>query len=248
MDNLTHLATNQLAIDTFESIRQLPRGGLGVFLLSGLLISLFNDKTKNKSSINEKFIKFPKGSKGKPELIGYVRIVVWFFQLQGYAKQFIILCNRIIYLQKHSGSKFLVAYLKEATRIYIQVLSGNVTSPNRKGVLVAVSPKSGLPMIIPTPLRNLKSRVLIRGVLTVLTCYRKVAYVTPIDYSSITEKFNGISQLGHLPEMEVVHKWFAPYNNGLTKLILPNAELRFLTTSGPNHKLSWVSAYIDGYL
>lgn len=58
------------------------------------------------------------------EVKNYARIVIWFFGKYRLAASIMLFVNRVCVIQKRSGTKFLVSYLKECTRLVVLFLFG----------------------------------------------------------------------------------------------------------------------------
>jgi len=179
----------------------------------------------------------------KTEVHQYFRLLIWTIGLHNHRLDFLLLCSRILNLWKHNGAEFVVLYLKEATRIVQHYVSGLPTSSPSGGVLVRVD-GSGIPMIIPGPLRILirrRSEDIIRGVLTSITLYRVIRSSPKLKVDPLVDPFKGMSP--RLPDKEVSQIWEKRFSK--FDFMLNEAELLASVSAGPNHKLALVSLLGD---
>jgi len=139
---------------------------------------------------------------------------------QGSFKEFV---TRVQTLGRRSGKKFLCQYLKECVRIMICFLNHVKYSIPKGGVIVKVD-RSGLPTIIPGPLRVILREYLVgstyrgflvlRCVLTILSFYRVLQFRNLPDLASITDAFSGISPILESGELRNVFTWFPKVSVG----------------------------------
>jgi len=146
------------------------------------------------------------------------------------------LVTRIQTLGRKSGKKFLCLYLKECVRIMIHFLNRDEYTCRPGGVIVKVC-RSGLPKIIPWPLRKilleyiqgrtLKGTLVLRCTLTVLSLYRVLQFRCLPNLSSITDEFRGVSDTLENKELGTVLAWFPKIFLGPSKMVLSESK-------GPN--------------
>jgi hypothetical protein len=151
----------------------------------------------------------------------------------------------MVTLWKKSGKKFLVLYLKETVRMVIAFLNHSLyTLP--KGGTEARKDRRGLPLIVPGKLRHhirlardegaWYSVLVTRAVLTILSFYRVITFVTKPSLSSITDKFDGIDPLFPSGELDKVLAMFPTVKLGKPTLFISES-------AGPNGpKATWFSA------
>jgi len=153
-----------------------------------------------------------------------------------------VLGDRLVRLWQLSGTRFTIAYLKEARLALMAWANSRAYTPN-PGVKIRLS-RSGIPRIIPAGLRpvslaTLRERVIFRGLHTVFNLYRVMDWKgAKPDFSSITQPFSGVSATLFDEEIRAVLKLFT----------LPQFQLGYVVpwvniSSGPNHPWSlWGSA------
>lgn len=138
------------------------------------------------------------------EGIRYVRLIIWLFNLQPWATDMINLWNEINDLRKRNGTVFLVAYLKEANRLLMLCVAGSPGRSDPFGTIVRTANTTGVPSIIPYVMRReilAYNQDVIRGILTIFSMYRIISIPGKLKLSTITDKFNGLTQT--LPQYEV---------------------------------------------
>jgi len=137
----------------------------------------------------------------------YVLFVLWFLD-PGFPFQFKEMANRIRALWIGNGRKFVVTYLKEATRLVHHFLSGKpATCDMNAAGGPRVASRRGLPLIIPGVIRlqiEADNPVVIRAVLTILSVYRIIKYPGSLKLATITDPFKGLSETLDKVEVAVV--------------------------------------------
>jgi hypothetical protein len=121
------------------------------------------------------------------------------------------------FLWRKSGKKFLVLYLKECVRIVLGFINSSPVTAQKAGVEVRVS-RAGLPTIIPGALRKsilafkfeggYRNTLVLRAVLTILSCYRVINFTARPNLSTITGAFTGVSPLLDVIELGKVVSLF----------------------------------------
>lgn len=175
----------------------------------------------------------------------YVRLVLWFFNVQD-QQPFLTLMERIVRLNKDSGYKYSVPYLKECLRLIQHWKSGNPTIALKGDIRVAS--KRGLPLILPSSLRIQLERSepqVLRIVLTLISIFRIYKYPSVPTLSTITGPFTGVSSTLDWGEIRRIRTLF----NSFVPLTVPKGreELIPLRTAGPNFKRSILGAPLDAY-
>lgn len=178
------------------------------------------------------------------EIWSVVHLLVLLSGLTAHMDAFKLLTERMVRLWEKSGRKFLVLYLKEATRMVIAFLNRSLYTRPTDGTEVRAD-RRGLPLIIPQSLRyyirqgrdtsNPEALLVTRAVLTCLSVYRVIGVKGVPDFSSITDPFTGISPVFTSGEVNSVARLFPKIRlGGLTWTLSENA--------GPNGpKATWFS-------
>jgi len=152
-----------------------------------------------------------------------------------------VLADRLHRLWKLSGTKFLIAYIKECRLALIAWANSSQYTPN-PGVRVRIRP-NGWPSIVPSALRvphvgTLAHKVTFRGLHTVFNLYRVMDWKGAVpDFSSITNGFTGVSDTLFPKEVSHAISMFpkVQFPKGITT---PWVN----TSAGPNHPWStWSS-------
>lgn len=162
-------------------------------------------------------------------------------ELMGPFKEFV---TRIQTLGRKSGKKFLCIYLKECVRITIHFINRSQYTRQQGGVIVKVD-RSGLPTIIPWEIRawimqflqyhSIKSTLVLRCALTVLSFYRVLQFRNLPNLASITDGFRGISDTLEIKELYTVLAWFP-------KILIGPIQLVMSESKGPNGpRATWFS-------
>jgi len=102
--------------------------------------------------------------------------------------------ERIIYLKKNNGNKWLVSYLKGSKLALDHYLSGNPQS--HLGHSPRIASLNGIPLIIPKSLHGLIARGdvgPIRVIQGILSVFRILPVKGDLKLSTITQSFSGIS-------------------------------------------------------
>jgi hypothetical protein len=174
--------------------------------------------------------------KSPKEMKSMLILLVHGLSLVKYYAHFVVLVERIISLYKKSGRKFTVLYLKECSRATIQWFASQTYIPNPE---VWIALKSGLPLIIPGPLRHLIRQIksagdsatgvlVLRGVLSVFQFWRvmKVPGSQP-KWSTITDPSTAVG-LPSNDEVQQAVKLLPPL------MVRKTVEWRISEVSGPN--------------
>lgn len=155
--------------------------------------------------------------------------------------------KRLVTLWKHSGSKFLCAYLKEAVRMVIAFINHSLYTMPKASASVRKD-RRGLPKIVPGVLRksivlardqgSIKDILILRIVLTVLSFYRVLNFRAKPNLDSITLPFSGVGpSLPHW-ELEKVRTLFGNLRFGGFSWFISES-------AGPNGpKATWFS-FVD---
>lgn len=182
------------------------------------------------------------------ELRNYIVLSAWLLRVydlwhEGWSP----LMKKILHLWKVSGKTFLVQYLKECTRLvqkWVASENPGVSTPSVR------CDNSGLPLIIPKCLRLLirdfkyrgveRGRLVLKGVLTILTVYRVIGIKPIRKLQTITSAFSGTSTLLMDGEVNTVLSWLGK------KLILPKCKILWINESaGPNFPRSTWGSPLD---
>jgi len=176
-------------------------------------------------------------------------LLVYALRLDLYLHLFLKMADKIIHLWTFSGRKATVGYLKECVRATVQFLAGQVYQRSPTAVHIRLD-KSGLPVIIPGPLRNsirsiklgeptTEPLMIARCILSILSLWRTIRVRgTVADLSSVTSPYTG-TVFSLLKEVKVVSRWFP-------KLVVrKGGSWRISETSGPNSPLSTWGAFAD---
>jgi len=144
------------------------------------------------------------------EIWGMTRLLILSVGLTEYLGSFKQFTDRLLTLWTKSGKKYLVLYMKEALAHVIAFLN-HVRRPYNQGAPGLRLSRAGLPTIIPTPLRQaimrfrahggLRDGLVLRTVLTVLSMYRVLNFVSKPNLATITDPFNGVSPLLDINEL-----------------------------------------------
>jgi hypothetical protein len=155
------------------------------------------------------------------EIWGITHLLILSVGLTSFMSNFKQLTERLLELWRKSGKKFLVLYIKQALAHVIAFLNHKSISFTQGMVSMRLS-RAGLPTIIPGPLRavilrfrregGLRDRLVVRTVLTVLSMYRVLNFVSKPNLATITDPFNGISPLLDINELGEVLKLFPRLN------------------------------------
>jgi len=170
------------------------------------------------------------------------RIVSRLVKLLGFERgPWIVLAGRLTRLWKLSGTRFLIAYLKECRLALIAWSNSSPYTPN-PGVRVRLRP-SGWPSVVPTALRvpnlgTMQNRLVFRGLHTVFNLYRVMDWKGALpDFSSITNRFTGVSETLFPQEVSAVIR-LLPQVQFPKGIVAPWVN----TSAGPNHPWStWSS-------
>lgn len=134
------------------------------------------------------------------EIFKYLGVLVWIFNAKPIYKDLKILVNNILHLWKRSGSNFTFLYLKECCRLIVRALSG-VPEDNSfitLGKIIVKRDRHGIPTIIPLPLRKFlyaKRESRVQLLLSLLSLYRVMPSVQKPKFNTITDPFNGTSEM-----------------------------------------------------
>jgi hypothetical protein len=174
---------------------------------------IFTFKDMSAAIINRKWIT-------TKEIWGVTHLLVLSTGLVEYLSDFKLFTTRLVTLWRKSGKKFLCLYLKEATACVIAFLNHTRRVTPQGAPRVRLS-RAGLPTIIPGPLRTIivsfrlfggmKDRLVTRIVLTVLSLYRVMNFVSKPNLATITAPFNGVSPLFQELELGKVLSLFKVY-------------------------------------
>lgn len=176
-------------------------------------------------------------------------LLVYALRLSEYLPYFLSLADKIILLWKNSGRKATVNYLKECVRATVQYLAGQQYIRSPTAVHIALA-KSGLPAIIPGPLR-VKITCVKRGLptsepiniarctLSILSVWRTIRVKgTMPDMATVTSPYTGTIR-SLISEVRAVQKWFPAL------LVKKGGSWRISETSGPNAQLSTWGSIAD---
>jgi hypothetical protein len=212
------------------------------FSWNNFIVKSINHGFKFKVYDEKEWIKFR-------EFDPFLRLILWFLGLrhQKDTDSFNEMLNNIKHLVEKSGSNFTFLYLKDVRGLVIRYLSGNDT--NYSGKLYIRTDRSGIPKLIPTPLRDiLRKRLLIQdrkiiiGIITVLSVFRSFKTHPKVDLRSIVEPFNGENQSLDLSKLK----------KALEVLKFPNYKTSFklfpvlgLLSRSPNNHISILGCELD---
>jgi hypothetical protein len=159
------------------------------------------------------------------------------------------LADKLIYKWEYSGRKATVLYLKEAVRATVQFLAGQKYVYNPTVVHIKLD-KSGLPVIIPKPLRNsirsiklgeptTEPMMIARCVLSILSVWRTIRVRGTIpDLSTVKAPYTGTRLTSKMEIGAVVHRF--------PKLrVREGGSWNILESSGPNAPLSTWGSFAD---
>lgn len=190
---------------------------------------IFTFKEMSAAIINRKWITLK-------EIWRVTHLLVLSVGLTEYMVDFKHFAGNLTTLWQKSGKKFLVLYLKECVAYVIAYLNHTRRELPKGAPRVRLS-RAGLPLIIPGPLRyiilrfraegGMKDRLVVRTVLTVLSLYRVMNFVSRPNLATITDPFNGISPLFLISELEGVL-------NLLPKAVLKGVSWTIGESAGPN--------------
>jgi len=185
--------------------------------------------------------------KSPMEMKSMIILLVHALALVKYYAHFVVLCERIISLYKRSGRKFTIFYLKECSRATIQWFAGQTYIPNPE---VWIALKSGLPLIIPGPLRYLIRQIksggdstlgtrLLRGVLSVFQFWRVMKMPGSVPkWNTITDPSTATS-LPSINEVDLAVKLLPSLK------VQRTVEWRISEVSGPNTPIATLGLLLD---
>nr|QDH87249.1 MAG: RNA-dependent RNA polymerase [Mitovirus sp.] len=187
------------------------------------------------------------------EIWGMAHLLILSVGLTEYIGDFKLLTDRLLSVWEKSGKKFLVLYMKECVALVIAFLN-HASRPFIKGMISVRQSRQGLPLIIPGPLRvvilryrrdgGYRDQLVTRIVLTILSMYRVLNFVSKPNLATITDPFNGISPLLDINELGRVLALFP-------RLILKGMSWTISESAGPNGpRATWFAgadalAYIE---
>jgi len=165
-----------------------------------------------------------------------------------------LLSKRIWTLYTLSGKNFSVSFLKEAHRLTMKTVAGELPKPDLQ---VRVAMRRGLPLIIPGQLRLLierRDQNIVKLVLTILSVFRAIPAYPKLKLETITDPFKGLSVC--LPEVSKVvprlkmimsEKTFEYFNfkQTLESFLVVHRNLVRLTSAGPNARNQILGYPID---
>nr|QDH88581.1 MAG: RNA-dependent RNA polymerase [Mitovirus sp.] len=170
------------------------------------------------------------------EIWGITHLLILSVGLTEYMSAFKQFTERLLTLWRKSGKKFLVLYMKEALAHVIAFLNHKKRSLTKGAPSLHLS-RAGLPTIVPGLLRavilrfrregGLKDRLVVRTVLTVLSMYRVLNFVSKPNLATITDPFNGISPLLDINELGRVLALFP-------RMIIKGVSWSISESAGPN--------------
>lgn len=176
-------------------------------------------------------------------------LLVYALRLHSDLALYLKLADKLIYKWEHSGRKATVLYLKEAVRATVQFLAGQKYEYNPTAVHIKLD-KSGLPVIIPKPLRNLIRSIKLgkpttvpmmtaRCVLSILSVWRTIRVKGTVpDLSTVTAPYTGTVTSLRM-EIGVVSRWFPKLR------VREGGSWNILESSGPNAPLSTWGSFAD---
>lgn len=185
--------------------------------------------------------------KSPKEMKSMLILLVHGLSLVEYYAHFVVLVERIISLYKKSGPKFTIYYLKECSRATIQWFAGQAYIPNPE---VWVALKSGLPLIIPGPLRYLIRQIksggnstlgtrILRGVLSVFSFWRVMRdRSSKPKWNTITDPSTAVS-IPSITEVDMAVKLLPPLK------VRKTVEWRISEVSGPNTPIATLGLLLD---
>lgn len=103
--------------------------------------------------------------------------------------------DRVIFLKKNNGNKWLVSYLKNAKLAFDHFLSGN--PKHHLGHTPRIASLNGIPLIIPKSLHGLINRGdlgTIRVLQGILSVFRILPVKGELKLSTITSEFTGLTR------------------------------------------------------
>lgn len=129
----------------------------------------------------------------------FISVMIWATGMNYHKSHLNLLGKRIQRLSDKSGFQFTFMYMKEAFRLTVRYLSGQAEQLSNK---IAVKlDYSGLPVIIPSPLRDIirkrnfsNDRRLIICLLTILSIYRVCPTKVKPSHDTIVSSFEGTSE------------------------------------------------------
>lgn len=190
---------------------------------------IFTFKEMSAAIINRKWITLQ-------EIWRATHLLILSVGLAEFTGHFKHLCTNITTLWRRSGKKFLVLYLKECVAYVIAFLNHTRRVLPQGAPRVRLS-RAGLPLLIPGPLRyiiyrfraegGINDRLVVRSVLTVLSFYRVMNFVSKPNLATITDPFNGVSPLFLIEELVIVLK-------RLPKVSVGSVSWTIGESAGPN--------------
>lgn len=176
-------------------------------------------------------------------------LLVYALRLNEYLHFYLGMADKIILLWQNSGRKATVNYLKECVRATVQYIAGQKYERNPSAVHIRLD-KSGLPVIIPYPLRSKISDIksglptseslnIARCTLSILSLWRTIRVKgTKPDMATVTSPWTGTKR-SHYDEIRFVSKWFPELK------VRKGGSWKISETSGPNSPLSTWGAVAD---
>lgn len=180
------------------------------------------------------------------ELSMFYRVTIWLTQLRDFAPAVKLLNSRIVTLVNNNGWNFTFLYLKEALRLTFRALAGQPERGGDKLPRVVCDP-TGFPKIIPLSLRRalrepLENVNIVRGTLTLLSCFRVFPTKVTPDTGTITSPFSGVTRTLPFDEVKAASRKLSK-----SKLKFGRFKGFISESAGPNgNKATW-SCAIDAF-
>jgi hypothetical protein len=182
-------------------------------------------------------------------------LLIWIYMLEEYRAHFELFSKRVakyfeFQLLRRQNNRFVYTYLKECYTLTVSVLYSR--SQYVPKVRISVD-SSGLPRIIPVPLRRLirSNKNVLLGVLSVLGLHRIIKYEPKVDTGTITKPFIGVGKTVSVIKLN------SAINNllqlaGLSKSNSSNFRLKLsgirgliVEKAGPNGPAAFRRIFID---
>jgi hypothetical protein len=186
-----------------------------------------------------------------------MRLIIWIYSLKDYERYFSTFFQRVerifkIQLLQRKNNRFVYTYLKEC----YTVLVSSLYSDSKYSPKVRVSlDKSGLPRIIPAPLRELIKghKTVLLGVFSVLGLHRIIEYKPKVDLSTIEAPFTGVSRTVSSSKLEFAKMrllalaGFSKKDSINFKLRLPSIRGKLIVKAGPNGPKAFTKLFVDAF-
>jgi hypothetical protein len=191
------------------------------------------------------------------ELNKILKLVIWIYALDEVKVHFDLFLGRIknmfeVQLLRRRNNRFVFTYLKECYTLLVSVIYSKTNYVPK--VRISVD-KSGLPRIIPAPLRQLarKNQNVLFGIFSILGLHRIIKYEPKVDISTITKPFLGLSKTVAMSKLLVAKgnllklAGFSPSKASNFSLKVGRIKGLIIEKAGPNGPSAFRRILIDAF-